>query len=530
MSLDFEFSLDELEAAEAATANPYLADTAQGLHLVTRLMAQPSHDVTTEQRQAFLQLHQLIHEEFVRLAARDEYPAEAQSYRELIELEQSLEDLVAFPDLANKTVIGVGGGFSAGKSRFLNTLLGVDLLPESLEPTTAIPSYLAYSEQASITALNSFSQQINLDSAALLAITHAFYQHYQQLLGIEVGFAHLIRLLMVRRPEVMWRNLAFLDTPGYSKADSHTTALSDAQLAQRQLREADHVLWLLSAKNGSIRQDDITFLRSLKPRHPVFFVVTQADLTGQERVQAILKSTREAIQHAGIECAGVMAWAAPLGVLEGQHMGGDDVRQWLTTLDKRPKSTQKRLACARTLDAHIAHSNNALTTNRALLGALNELLPLANQLADNRLAALRQQLDRMRNDQRRLTELAQAFDHLKQQMLAIITLIVGSIAEDEDMSHGQEMLHTLRADALKRPVVMGEALGLCVEAVKSEIKKVIVIVGDELGNAVLGFSALRNELELDPLLLVKGSRLNAEVRAMDGKNITLAISNPHAAL
>ena len=72
MSLDFEFSLDELEAAEAATANPYLADTAQGLHLVTRLMAQPSHDVTTEQRQAFLQLHQLIHEEFVRLAARDE--------------------------------------------------------------------------------------------------------------------------------------------------------------------------------------------------------------------------------------------------------------------------------------------------------------------------------------------------------------------------------------------------------------------------------------------------------------------------
>lgn len=154
---------------------------------------------------------------------------------------------------------------------------------------------------------------------------------------------------------------------------------------------------------------------------------------------------------------------------------------------------------------------DALATNRALLGALNELLPLANQLADNRLAALRQQLDRLRNDQRRLTELAQAFDHLKQQMLAIITQIVGSIAEDEDMSHGQEMLHTFRADALKRPVVMGEALGLCVESVKSEIKKVIVTVGDELGSAVLGFSTLRNELELDPA--VTGERQPSQCRS-----------------
>lgn len=41
MSLDFSSSLEELEAAEAETANPYLADPARGLELITRLIAQP---------------------------------------------------------------------------------------------------------------------------------------------------------------------------------------------------------------------------------------------------------------------------------------------------------------------------------------------------------------------------------------------------------------------------------------------------------------------------------------------------------
>ncbi len=529
MSLDFNFSLEELEAAESATANPYLSDAARGLQLVTRLMAQPGSHSTTQQRQQLQHLHELVHRRFVALAARDDYPAEAQSYQELIALEQSLEDLAAFPDLANKTVVGVGGGFSAGKSRFLNTLLGVDLLPESLEPTTAIPSYLTHGTQAEVIALNTFAQQVALDTAALQAITHAFHQHYQKTLGVEVGFAHLIRLLMVQRPELQWRNLAFLDTPGYSKADHEGSGTSDAQIAMRQLREADHVLWLLNAKNGSIRQDDLNFLRELNPHKPVFFVVTQADLVGVSRIDAILQSTRTSIAQAGLTCAGVMAWGAPLGELHGQQMGGDDVRQWLDTLDSARKRTQKRLICARTLDAHLAHNNNLLATNRTLLAALNEVWTLAHDgLADNRRAAIQQQIERLRNDQLRLGGLVQELDALKQEMLTVVTHLVGSLAEDEDMRHGQEMLHTMRADVLQGSMNVGEPLELCVEAVKSEIKKVIVTLGNNCGSTALGFSALRNDLKIDPLLLVKGSRLLAEIRAKDTKNITLAISSPHA--
>ena len=60
MSFDnFNFSDDDLKAAESAVANPYLADPAKGLGLVTRLIAHPPPAVTRQQQQHLAQLHQL---------------------------------------------------------------------------------------------------------------------------------------------------------------------------------------------------------------------------------------------------------------------------------------------------------------------------------------------------------------------------------------------------------------------------------------------------------------------------------------
>lgn len=392
MSLDFNFSDEELAALEAETANPYLADPAKGLQLITRLIAQPEASLPSLQRQHFKHLHDLIHQSYVSLSARDTCPTEALNYRDLIALEEALEDLVAFPDLANKTVVGIGGGFSAGKSRFINTLLNNDLLPEALEPTTAIPSYLVAGTHEVIRALNQFDHDVELDRPALQAITHAFPRHYRQVHGVEVGFAHMVRLLMIHDPNLPWQNLAFLDTPGYSKPDHPRSEQADRQIALRQLKEADQILWLLNAKNGSIRRDDIEFLRDLNHPTPIFFVITQADLVGKSGVAAILKSTVEALDEAHIPRAGLMAWAAPLGSNRGQHWAGDDVYEWLTWMNGTLKETQARVECIRILDSHIHYNNKALAENRELLRTLNELLPLASEKENQQQQELRKKI------------------------------------------------------------------------------------------------------------------------------------------
>jgi GTP-binding protein EngB required for normal cell division len=527
-SLNFTFSPEALAQAEAATTNPYLADPTRGLELVTRLITHSAAALAVGQRANLARLHQLIHERFFSLAARDDHPGAVLAHRKLLALEASLQDLVSFPDLANKSIIGVGGGFSAGKSRFLNTLLGQPLLPEDTTPTTAIPTFLTHGAAPSTVALNTFNHQVPLDAPALAAITHAFRKHYLQTAGQEVGFAHVLKLLMLRTPVFSWTNLAFLDTPGYSKADGEGTH-TDERLALQQLAEADHLVWLINAKNGSIREDDVTFLRTLKHPEPVFVVLTQADLIGQSSMDAVMTSTREALGHAGIACAGLMAWAAPLHATQGERVAGEDVLAWLTGLDQTPKFTTKRNDCAQVLDAYIHHSGNALKHNLALLAALNELLPLTNELPSNRQQALRDQVERGRNEQKRLRELVGEFEALKRELLMEVGAIVGEVAVDQEVRNDRRLLHTLTTKVLRGPVAVGTQFTATVKVVNSAIKRVI-LTAQEGGSLEfhLSFSKIRDCLQLDPLTLVQGSVLAVEVFAADANEITLSITNPHA--
>jgi GTP-binding protein EngB required for normal cell division len=380
----------------------------------------------------------------------------------------------------------------------------------------------------STVALNTFNHQVPLDTPALAAITHAFRQHYLQAMGQEVGFAHVLKLLMLRTPVFTWPNLAFLDTPGYSRADGEG-AHTDARLAMQQLAEADRLVWLINAKNGSIRQDDVAFLRSLNHSAPIFVVLTQADLVGKSSIEAIMTSTREALEHAGIACAGLMAWSAPLSSEQGERVAGDDVLAWLATLDQTRKLTTKRIECAKVLDAYIHHSGNALKNNQVLLAALNELLPLTSDLPANRQQAVRNQVDRCRNEQKRLHELVGEFETLKAELLAVLGAIVGEVAEDQEVRTERQLLKILKAKDLGSLVAVGTQFTATVKTVRSEIKRVILSAKE--GGKVeffLNFSQIREDLHIDPLTLVQGSVLAAEVLAADANEITLSITNPHA--
>ena len=212
---DFSFSEEEFANAEQQQ-NEYLVDAGKGLSLITRIIASPAASSLVKQQQRLVRFHQLIHDDFLSLSAKDDFPKKTAVFSELLVLAEALADIVAFPYLATKTIIGVGGSFSAGKSRFLNTLCGINLLPEALEPSTAIPTYLTYGKKQSIIALNAFNFEVELDISALNAVSHAFHRHYKEALGEEVGFAHMLRVLMIQQPHFLWQHLALLDTPGYN--------------------------------------------------------------------------------------------------------------------------------------------------------------------------------------------------------------------------------------------------------------------------------------------------------------------------
>lgn len=257
------------------------------------------------------------------------------SHRERLEgLTRGIEQTLTYT-ATSKASIGIGGGFSTGKSRFINTLLNLDILPEAIEPCTAVATYLTHSKSDHTEALNVFNATINIEQEQLKNLRHFIGDDSENTLHI----SQIIKHVIVNSQQIKWQNLKFLDTPGYSKADAKNSIVNDENLALTQLSSVDHIVWLVSAKNGMIRDDDIKFLHQIDHQNPVFIVVTQADLINQDDVLPIMQGVRQHLEKNNIAIAGLMAWAAPAYEFGGKQVAGDDIKIWLDKLDVEEHGT-----------------------------------------------------------------------------------------------------------------------------------------------------------------------------------------------
>lgn len=248
--------------------------------------------------------------------------------QQLTELAQQIDHAAQRQGLNHKTVIGFGGGFGAGKSRFINSLLGIDVLPEALEPCTAVPTYLTHSPQESTQACNLFGHQIELKTEQLGQLRHFVGS------TDSINLGELIQHVHLGLPEMMWSNIALLDTPGYSKADSQHHGQNDENIALSQLSAAQYVVWLVNAKNGTIRDEDLQFLQKLALRNPIFVVLTQSDLVNRADLKPIMDGISKHLASKNVAVAGIMAWAAPIAQNRGGRLLGDDILEWFNHVNQ----------------------------------------------------------------------------------------------------------------------------------------------------------------------------------------------------
>ena len=207
------------------------------------------------------------------------------------------------PELADKVIVGVGGAFSAGKSSFLNGILGRKVLSVAIDPTTSIPTYLIHGEQQKIEAVLKNSQQLDLSLEQFKNLTHHAEQELHEL-------AANIDLILLTQPEQRWPNLAFLDTPGYSNHEDIEQGLCDAHIAKVQLNDAQCLIWLVSADQGVISQSDIDFLTTIRSDIPKLIVISRADKKSPEDLTEIKKLTQYTLAQHQIEVVDVLVLSA----------------------------------------------------------------------------------------------------------------------------------------------------------------------------------------------------------------------------
>lgn len=496
--------------------NPYLAQPALALQLLVRLAggAAPQHPGVTT-------LKQLVEVRLPALAARAGVPVTPEVSEGLRAAVGAIDGLVCFPDLANRIVVGVGGAFSAGKSRFLNSLSGTSLLPEDLGPCTVIPTYLGYGTTRAI-ALTAFGQFVPMDTDALAAISHSFSRHHELERDMAHSMSHLLKLLMVTHDAMPWKRLVFLDTPGYNPPGRDGEG-SDAVTARRELAAGDHLVWLVSARNGGLRADDIAFLRASGHDKPVFFVLTQSDLVAQSAVAVLLDGLREAAGRAGIPCSGAMAWAAPPGGGTDCYRGGDDIRPWLDGIDGDSRYPGLGRRCVDLVDRYLLHCRRSIAGQQAMLASLNELQVLSGTAGSGRHPELDTELRRLRQVQAERHALPAELDACRNDVAAVVSALLGPLVKDEPPASGPGLLIECARAAFSAVPQAGCRFSLRVVGARPDLKHVLAVALDAEGEFRIPFSRIRQCWAIDPLAVGVQSELTAQLVDASCERLTFAI-------
>lgn len=233
---------------------------------------------------------------------------------DLQEVYEQFEDFLLFQDMIGKKIVALGGGFSTGKSSFLNGILSensenrVRLLPMDTAASTSVPTYLMHADgEETIRAINLFDSRItDLTADDVGIMTHSFEEKSQ--LGVSLG--QLIQRMFISTTLQPYAHIAFLDTPGYSKPDTKDySARTDEQIAREQLNHSHFILWFV---NGSVLpQSDIEFLKQLDSHIPKAIILNKADrvlVHGMANYQEVIESIKKDATRNGITFRGVWGY------------------------------------------------------------------------------------------------------------------------------------------------------------------------------------------------------------------------------
>ncbi|WRG08739.1 acyl carrier protein [Helicobacter pylori] len=246
---------------------------------------------------------QILDNEFLEFASGvDSLKEKEIALLTLQEIQKELQLVASYPSLFQKTIVAVGGGFSAGKSTFLNNLLGLKLrLPEDMNPTTAIPTYCLKGKKE---VLMGFSQ-----NGGMVELPHLKFNH-QFLKSLGFNLKEIMPFMLLSAPSVPFEFLCFIDTPGYNPGNQGYTG-GDKEASKESLKHAKHILWLISCERGGIESDDLEFLQELyEEGKQVFIVLSRADRRTKSQLEEVAIKIRETLKDHGIEFLGICAYSA----------------------------------------------------------------------------------------------------------------------------------------------------------------------------------------------------------------------------
>ena len=131
-----------------------------------------------EQTEAFDKMR-IVYNDLINKCIEYDLPS-GKLFKNFDELLEKIEDAINFPLFYHKNIIALCGQFSSGKTSMINSFLKDNILPTSIEPTTAINTFVVYEKDNDLYIRNCFSGQTKVDKEFYDFVTHTFTKEYDK--------------------------------------------------------------------------------------------------------------------------------------------------------------------------------------------------------------------------------------------------------------------------------------------------------------------------------------------------------------
>lgn len=206
--------------------------------------------------------------------------------------------------------VAVVGEFNAGKSTFINALLGADVAPTGILPTTASLHWLTW-------APDSFARIVTAEGADRIVPHDGLKQALAELRKAD----RRVREVHICAPIERLRRIEVLDTPGFNAPDAdHISA------ATRAVQEAHVALWVLDGTQALKDSERKVLARIADIGTPIQFLVNKCDRLNADRLAQVLEHVKEGLGSIGLRSMSTVVGFSARLALAGR-MGDEQAAQ-----------------------------------------------------------------------------------------------------------------------------------------------------------------------------------------------------------